>query len=217
MLQGKWGAVHCDLNIPTLSQNWGRTSTKCRWLQIVSYAGVMLHSGNGTKEICQTGSRELGVVSRWHSAVGSMRPHRCSCSTCPNVQMSVNQFLQTCGFAAKMLNYHMKLYIYEDKVKSSRPSLREIRDKRPLCRDPDRSWCHRHTKSMIKLFVAVHGIMGIGGSIWARWKLLGLAYNRRKLLVAAHAFTEWAAAHRMLPPISMEPWAATKQIEMVCA
>ena len=29
---------------------------------------------------------------------------------------------------------------------------RETRDKRPLGKDPDRSWCHRHTTSMIKLF-----------------------------------------------------------------
>ena len=47
----------------------------------------------------------------------------------------------------------------------SRRSLRETRDKRPLGRDPDMSWCHRHTKSMIKLFlVAAHGSMGIGAA-----------------------------------------------------
>ena len=47
---------------------------------------------------------------------------------------------------------------HEGKVKSSRPSLHAIRDKRPLDRDPDRSWCHYHTTSTIKLFlVAVHG------------------------------------------------------------
>ena len=40
--------------------------------------------------------------------------------------------------------------MYEDKVKSSRASLRETRDKRPLDRDPDRSWCHGH--SSVKLF-----------------------------------------------------------------
>ena len=33
---------------------------------------------------------------------------------------------------------------YEGKMKSSRPSLRETRDKWPLVKDPDRSWCHRH-------------------------------------------------------------------------
>ena len=41
---------------------------------------------------------------------------------------------------------------YEDKVKSSWPSLRETWDKRLLGRDLDGSWCHRHTMSMIKLF-----------------------------------------------------------------
>ena len=40
--------------------------------------------------------------------------------------------------------------VYEGKVKSSRPSLCETRDKRPLGREPDRSWCH--TTSTIKLF-----------------------------------------------------------------
>ena len=83
----------------------------------------------------------------------------------------------------------MYTYIYEEKVKISRLSLRETRDKRPLdkdkrplVRDPNRSWCHRHTTSMIKLFlVAAHGSMGIGGSTLARWKALGLAYIRREI------------------------------------
>jgi hypothetical protein len=35
--------------------------------------------------------------------------------------------------------------MYEGKVKSSQPSLHETRDKWPLGRDPDRSWCHFHT------------------------------------------------------------------------
>ena len=39
-------------------------------------------------------------------------------------------------------------------MKSSRPSRRETRDKRPLGRDPGRSWCHPRTKSMI---------VGLGG------------------------------------------------------
>ena len=34
---------------------------------------------------------------------------------------------------------------------NSRPSLCETRDKRPLNRESDRSWCHHHTTSMIKL------------------------------------------------------------------
>ena len=33
--------------------------------------------------------------------------------------------------------------MYEGKVKSSRPSSRETRDKQPLGRDRDRSWYHR--------------------------------------------------------------------------
>ena len=41
---------------------------------------------------------------------------------------------------------------YKCKVKSSRPSLYETQDKRSLGRDSDRSLCHRHTTSMIKLF-----------------------------------------------------------------
>ena len=44
------------------------------------------------------------------------------------------------------------LFIYEGKVKS--PNLaynrRETRDKQPLDRDPNRSWCHRHPS--VKLF-----------------------------------------------------------------
>ena len=46
---------------------------------------------------------------------------------------------------------------YEEKVKISQPSLRETQDKRPL----DRSWCHRHTTSMINLLVAAHDSMDI--------------------------------------------------------
>ena len=38
-----------------------------------------------------------------------------------------------------------------DIVRSSQPSLRETQDKRPLGMDPDRIWCHRHTKSMVQL------------------------------------------------------------------
>ena len=68
---------------------------------------------------------------------------------------------------------------YEGGLKTYRPSLPETRDKRPLGKESDRSWCHRHTTSMIKLFlVAAHASVGIGGSIWARWKVLGQAYNR---------------------------------------
>ena len=39
------------------------------------------------------------------------------------------------------------LLIYEGKVKSYRPSLRETRDKRPL--DPDRGFCYRYTSAKL--------------------------------------------------------------------
>ena len=48
--------------------------------------------------------------------------------------------------------------VYEGKVKSSRLNLRETQDKRPLGRDPDRNWCHRHT-SVKSFMVADHGFM----------------------------------------------------------
>ena len=41
---------------------------------------------------------------------------------------------------------------YEGKVKSSQPNFCETRDKRPLGRESERSWCHCHIKSMVKLF-----------------------------------------------------------------
>ena len=40
--------------------------------------------------------------------------------------------------------------ICEGGLKSFRPSLCETRDKRPLDRESDISWCHHHTTSMIK-------------------------------------------------------------------
>ena len=43
-------------------------------------------------------------------------------------------------------------YIYEGGLKNSWPSIRKTQDKRPLDRQLDRSWCHRHTTSVIKLF-----------------------------------------------------------------
>ena len=57
--------------------------------------------------------------------------------------------------------------IYEAKVKSSNITYnwRETRDKRPLDKDPDRSWCHRHTSvklfwSQLRYAADVHGAMG---------------------------------------------------------
>ena len=37
---------------------------------------------------------------------------------------------------------------YEGRVKSSRPSLRETRDKRKLGKDPDRNWCNCHNTNV---------------------------------------------------------------------
>ena len=48
-------------------------------------------------------------------------------------------------------NYN-KILTYEDGLKSVRPSLHESWDKQLLGRDPDRSWCHHVTMSIIKLF-----------------------------------------------------------------
>ena len=45
---------------------------------------------------------------------------------------------------------------YEGKVKSSRPSLRDTRDKRPLGRDPDRSWCHCYVSAKLSWSQAMH-------------------------------------------------------------
>ena len=50
-----------------------------------------------------------------------------------------------------MTKFHTES-IYEGKEKSCRPNLRETRDKWPLDRDLDMSWCHRHTMGMIKLY-----------------------------------------------------------------
>ena len=47
-------------------------------------------------------------------------------------------------------------------MKSSRPSLRETRDKRPLDRDPDRSRCHRHTSVKLSWSQSMHP--------WTEWQ-----------------------------------------------
>ena len=78
------------------------------------------------------------------------------------------------------LAFIIEYFTYEDKVKNSRPSLRETRDKRPLARNPDRSWCHRRT------------------SVKFSWSQ------------PMDPWTELQHTH-MLPPMSMEPWAATKK------
>ena len=70
--------------------------------------------------------------------------------------------------------------IYEGGLKGFRPSLRETGDKRPLVRESNRSWCRRHTKSMIKLFlVAAHGSM----ESWAATKKLYISVPTQRPLV----------------------------------
>ena len=52
-------------------------------------------------------------------------------------------------------------------------SLNETQDKQPLGTDLDRSWCHCHTMSMIKLFlVTAHSSLDIDGSIGTRLKVV---------------------------------------------
>ena len=69
-----------------------------------------------------------------------------------------------------------------EKVLGLAYSRREARDRRLLSRDPDRSWCHSHTMSMIKLFWS---------QPMAPWTS--------------------AAAYECAAAQSMEPWAATKE------
>ena len=64
-------------------------------------------------------------------------------------QLLGNSTVVTCQQIARFLiekvTFYLFPYVYEDTVKSSRPSLCETRDKRPLGRDPDKSLSHRHT------------------------------------------------------------------------
>ena len=60
------------------------------------------------------------------------------------------------------------MLLYESGLKSFRPSLHKTRDKQPLDRVSNRSWCHCHTEYDKAFLVAVHGSMVIGGSIQAR-------------------------------------------------
>ena len=103
-----------------------------------------------------------------------------------NVSMSSSEHLNIISVKGPswhfiLISAHIIDITYGGKVKSSRPSLCEIREKRPLSRESDRSWCHRHTTSMIKLFWSQPmALWASGSSIRARWKVLGLAYNRRE-------------------------------------
>ena len=64
-------------------------------------------------------------------------------------------------------NYIINYSLYEGKVKSSRPSLRETSDKRLLGWNPDKSWCHRHT--MVSCYV--RSIALYGSDTWTLRKL----------------------------------------------
>ena len=57
-------------------------------------------------------------------------------------------------FLQKLMLTLCTVYVsmYEGGLKGFRPSLHETRDKRPLDRESNRSWCHRHTTTMIKFF-----------------------------------------------------------------
>ena len=77
---------------------------------------------------------------------------------------------------------------YEGDLKSSWPSITETWDKRPLGRELDRSLCHRHTTSIIKLLVRSSWLHG----------------HRRQ-------YTGKVKSSLMLSPISMDLWAATKK------
>ena len=49
-------------------------------------------------------------------------------------------------------NSFTSIFPLREQMKSSPPSLCEIWDKQLLSREPDRSWCHCHTTSIIKFF-----------------------------------------------------------------
>ena len=107
-----------------------------------------------------------------------------------NVQLTGMLSLEAVASSCGKCNYFVILH-YEGKVKSFRPSLRETRDKWVLGRDPDKSWCHRHTSSMIKLFCSQS--MGIGSSIGQEKKFSAQTTTDVKL-----AKDPWAAIKKAL-------------------
>ena len=89
------------------------------------------------------------------------------------------RFIRLLFFSSVRAIRKLRALIYEGGLKGFRPCLRENRDKQPLVRESGRSWCHFQTTSMIKLFWSQPICsMGIEGSLQAKWKVLGLAYNR---------------------------------------
>ena len=87
---------------------------------------------------------------------------------------------------------HYDLYIW-GQGESSRPSLRETKDKRPFSRDMNRSWCHCHTTSMMKLYGHWQQHKG---KVKSSWPGLQLTWNSRQELVL-QPMDPWmgAAAH----------------------
>ena len=88
--------------------------------------------------------------------------------------------------------------------------LHETRGKRPLGRDPDRSWCNRHMSTTKDFWLLP---MANSSSTRARWNILGLAHIRSDMKLgtsgrwigprtgagvtakASHGSMDWAAAH----------------------
>ena len=108
---------------------------------------------------------------------------------------------------------------YEGKMKSSPPTQRETLDKQPLGRDPDRGWCHPHTTSKTKktIFVRSPWLQGHQRQHRARWKVLGLAYNRRgtrdKRSLGRDTDRSWCHRHttniiKLFWSQSLAPWAS---------
>ena len=81
---------------------------------------------------------------------------------------------------------HKIIHKVQGQVKSSRPSLRKTLDKRPLGKDPDRSWCHRHTTS---------------------WPMIKLSWSQ--------PMAPWNSAAAAAAQ-SMDPWAAIKKASQEC-
>ena len=76
----------------------------------------------------------------------------CICHFIVTKNTTITQFIHNL-YKSIIYQTEWSCVLYKGGLKSFRPSLHETRDKRPLGRKSERSWCHRHTnKSMIKLF-----------------------------------------------------------------
>ena len=135
---------------------------------------------------------------------------------------------------------------YEGGMKSFWPTLCETQDKRPLVRELDSSSCHCHTTSMIKLFWTQPRLHGHRAQHTGKVKSSRpIPYNRCKTrdkrplvkdldrswchyhtpvkLSGSQLMDSWTERQhaRMLRPMSMEPWTATKKaltsVEMTLA